>query len=135
MVSKEAVMGKWEEWEESANELAKVLRLDRHGRDSALGKVSDMLPELAEMVRVVTLGAVYARPGLDLKTRALCTIAALTVLGKEPILRDWIGNAIAAGVSKEEILEVIHQMGIYGGQPARIIALGAAKAAFEEMGV
>ena len=81
------------------------------------------------------LGAVYSRPGLDLKSRALCTVAALTVLGKEPLLRDWIGNAIAVGVTKEEILEVIHQMGFYGGQPARVIALGLAKQAFEEMGV
>ena len=128
-------MGEWEEWEASANELAKRLRLDRHGKDSPLGQASAMLPEAGKMVRTLTLGAVYSRPGLDIKTRALCTVAALTVLGNEPILRDWIGNAIAVGVSKEEILEVIHQMGIYGGQPSRIIALGAAKMAFEEMGV
>ena len=128
-------MGKWEEWEANAAELSKRLRLDRHGNEGPLAQAQDMLPELGEMVRTVLLGAVYSRPGLDLKTRALCTVAALTVLGKEPLLRDWIGNAIAVGVTKEEILEVIHQMGFYGGQPARVIALGLAKQAFEEMGV
>ena len=93
-------MGKWEDWEANAAELSKRLRLDRHGNEGPLAQAQDMLPELGEMVRTVLLGAVYSRPGLDLKTRALCTVAALTVLGKEPLLRDWIGNAIAVGVKQ-----------------------------------
>ncbi len=128
-------MGKWEEWEANAAEMSKRLRLDRHGESGHMAQSRDMLPELGEVVTTVLLGAVYSRPGLDLRTRALCTVAALTVLGKEPLLRNWIGNAIAAGVTRDEIVEVIHQMGFYGGQPAKVIALGLAKQAFEEMGV
>ena len=126
-------MGKYEEWQAAAADVAHRLGLhDRSNEpDSPRRNGEGMLPEVQEITRTVLLGAIYSRPGLDLKTRALCTVAALVVLGKEPLLRDWIRNAMSAGATKEEILELIHQMGFYGGMPARVIALGVARKAFE----
>jgi len=128
-------MGRYEEWESKAEEVSQKLGLHLRSQepDSPLSHGDDMLPELQDITRNVLLGAIYARPGLDLRTRALCTVAALTVLGKEPLLRDWIRNAINAGATRIEILELIHQMGFYGGMPARVIALRVAKQAFEGM--
>jgi len=77
-------------------------------------------------------GRHYARPGLDLRTRQLCTIAALTVLGGQtaPQLKINIEHTLAAGASREEIVEAIWQMAVYGGLPAAINGINAAREVF-----
>jgi 4-carboxymuconolactone decarboxylase len=70
----------------------------------------------------VVFGTVYARGGLDLRTRALCTVAALTVLGREPQLRAHLVGARNIGVPAEELAEVIRQMAMYGGFPCALNA-------------
>ncbi|MEM1361037.1 MAG: carboxymuconolactone decarboxylase family protein [Pseudomonadota bacterium] len=91
------------------------------------------VPGLAEMVINVSFGEFYRRPGLDIKTRYLATIAALTVLGAQtkPQLQVHVQNALNAGASKTEIAETIYQMALYGGFPAMINALNAAIEVFE----
>ena len=81
-------------------------------------------------------GGIYAREGLDEKTRWLCTVAALAAQGGQtrPQLKVNIGSARRAGASRREIGEVIVQMGLYGGFPAMINALNAALETFDEEG-
>src|SRR5437868_10623818 len=74
-------------------------------------------PDFADWVTEFALGRVWARPGLDLKTRSLCTVAALTVLGRINNLKTHIRGAIGNGATREEILEVILHMAVYGGFP------------------
>lgn len=90
------------------------------------------LPEMAETLVEWAYGRVYAREGLDLKTRQLCTVAALTALGGQtgPQLKINIENTRAAGASEREIFEVIWQMAVYGGMPAAINGLNAAREVF-----
>lgn len=104
-------------------ELERVLA-DRY--DSTLPGMSETLVEWA-------YGRHYAREGVDLKTRQLCTIAALTALGGQtaPQLKVNIQNTLAAGASQREILEVIWQMAVYGGMPAAINGLNAAMEVFD----
>jgi Uncharacterized homolog of gamma-carboxymuconolactone decarboxylase subunit len=46
----------------------------------------------------------------------LCTIGALTALGNGPRqLRAHINGALNLGISREEVVEVIVQMALYGG--------------------
>jgi 4-carboxymuconolactone decarboxylase len=105
-------------------ELESVLaeRYDRH------------LPGFAETLIEQAYGRYYAREGLDLKTRQIATVAALTALGGQtgPQLRINIEHALAAGASEREILEVIYQMAVYGGMPSAINGLNTAIALFEE---
>lgn len=105
-------------------DLEKVLaeRYDRH------------IPDFTETLIEQAYGRYYAREGLDLKTRQIATVAALTALGGQtgPQLRINIEHALAAGASEREILEVIYQMAIYGGMPAAINGLNTAIALFEE---
>src|SRR3972149_1691244 len=49
--------------------------------------------------------SLYARPGVDLRTRSLCTIAALAVLGHADVLRLHIFGALNNGVSQLETEE------------------------------
>ena len=96
-------------------------------------RYDDLLPEFSESLIEWAYGRHYARPGLDLKTRQLCTIAALTVLGGQtgPQLKINIEHTLAAGAGRAEIAEAIWQMAVYGGLPAAINGLNAAREVFE----
>lgn len=87
-------------------------------------------PDYVAWVTEFALGQVWARPILDLKTRSLCTVAALTVQGRIPGLKTHIKGAIGNGASREEIIEVILHMTVYGGFPDAWDGLAAAREVF-----
>ena len=93
-----------------------------------------LLPGMAESVVEFAYGRQYARDGLDLKTRYLATIAALTALGGQtkPQLKVNIQGALDTGATEKEIAEVIWQMALYGGFPAAINGLNAALEVFDQ---
>lgn len=97
-------------------------------------RYDDILPEFSESLVEWGYGRHYARGVVDMKTRQLCTIAALTAMGGQttPQLKANIEHTLAAGASQQEIVEVIWQMAIYGGVPAAINGLNAAKEVFSE---
>ncbi len=93
-----------------------------------------LVPEMAESLVEWAYGRHYTRGVVDLKTRQLCTVAALTALGGQtaPQLKINISNTRQAGATREEIAEVIWQMALYGGLPAAINGLNAAREVFAE---
>ena len=101
------------------------------------GKYDAMIPGMSDSLIEWAYGHHYARPGLDLKTRQLCTVAALTAMGgaTAPQLKVNIAHTLAAGASAREILEAIWQMSVYGGMPAAINGLNAAAEVFAERGI
>ncbi len=92
----------------------------------------DMIPGLRRLVTEWAFGGTWSRPALDIKHRSMATISALTVLGREPQLRNHIRNALNLGVTKEQVAEVILHVGFHGGVPASLNALRVAGEAFEE---
>jgi 4-carboxymuconolactone decarboxylase len=65
------------------------------------------------------LGGIMARPGLDLLTRQLVLVASCVTLGHaEPQLRAHAQAALAAGATREQIVETILQLTFYAGGPA-----------------
>ncbi|MEL7462442.1 MAG: carboxymuconolactone decarboxylase family protein [Pseudomonadota bacterium] len=105
------------------------------GMEEALrGRYDDLVPGLSRSIVDFAWGQHYAREGLDIKTRWLATIAALTALGGQtrPQLKVNVAAARRAGASQREIGEVIWQMALYGGFPAAINALNAAIEVFDE---
>ena len=91
-------------------------------------RYDDQIDGFAESLIEWAYGRHYARPGLDLRTRQLCTVAALTAMGGQtaPQLKVNIKHALAAGATRQEITEAIWQMAVYGGMPAAINGLNAA---------
>lgn len=91
-----------------------------------------LVPGFTDTLIEFAYGRLYARDGLDLKTRQIATVAALTALGGQtgPQLKINIEHALAAGASEKEITEVIFQMAVYGGMPAAINGLNAAMEVF-----
>jgi 4-carboxymuconolactone decarboxylase len=96
-------------------------------RPVAHGSLADDLLRLSDEL---VFGRVYTRPGLDLKTRSMLTVAALTVLGRDDYLRRHLQGALHVGVTPAEIKEILMQMAFYGGMP---VALKALRIAEEEI--
>ena len=91
-------------------------------------------PDLARFVVEFPYGDVYSRPGLDLKTREIATVAALTAMGHFQLqLKSHIEGALNVGCTRDEIVEVIIQMAVYAGFPAAINGIIAAKEVFDEL--
>jgi 4-carboxymuconolactone decarboxylase len=78
----------------------------------------DLSPEFAHLVTDFLAGQIWSRPNLDLRTRSLVTVAALTAIGRPNGLRLKIEMALNNGASKEEIVETLLQMAPYAGFPA-----------------
>lgn len=94
--------------------------------------LEDVAPDLGRFVVEFPYSEIYTRPEVDLKTRELCTVAALTVLGTIPQLKDHINAALNVGNSEAEIVEIIMQMSAYCGFPKAINGAVAAKEVFSE---
>lgn len=94
-------------------------------------KFSEINADAVDYLVKYCFGAYYCRPGLDLETRELCTVAALTVLARWPQLKSHIGGALRVGCSKEQVTEVVLQMQNYCGWPVALTGLEVAAEAFE----
>ena len=96
--------------------------------------LKDIAPDLGRFVVEFPYGDIYERPGLDLKSREIATIAALTAIGDtKPELKDHIKGALNVGCERQEIIEVIIQMAVYAGFPRAINGINIAKEVFEEL--
>jgi 4-carboxymuconolactone decarboxylase len=116
--------------------LEKLKEIDGEAGENVIESLKDIAPDLAKYTIEFPFGDIYSRPGLDLKSREIATVAALTALGNaRPQLKVHINAALNVGCSKEEIIEIIIQMAIYAGFPAALNAMFAAKEVFQERGM
>ncbi len=95
-------------------------------------ELEDIAPDLSRFVVEFPYSEIYTRQELDLKTREICTVSALTVLGTIPQLKEHINAALNVGNTPTEIVEIIMQMSAYCGFPKSINAMMAAKEVFAE---
>ena len=106
-------------------------RVDGKGGEAVVDSLRDIAPDFARYLIEFPFGDIYARPGLDLRSREIATIAALTALGNaEPQLKVHIAAGLNVGLTQEEITEAIMQMAVYAGFPAALNGLFAARAVF-----
>ena len=98
-----------------------------------LRSLESAAPDLARYIVEFAFGDIFSRPGLDLKSRELATVAALTAMGNSPAqLRAHIHGSLNAGCTQQEIIEIIMQMVLYAGFPAAINGVQAAQEVFAE---
>ena len=106
-------------------------RVDGKGGEAVVDSLRDIAPDFARYLIEFPFGDIYARPGLDLRSREIATIAELTALGNaEPQLKVHIAAGLNVGLTQEEITEAIMQMAVYAGFPAALNGLFAARAVF-----
>ena len=87
------------------------------------GPVAEIAPEFARMVVEFAFGDIYSRSALDLKTREMIAVAALTTGGHTQQLRQHVRAALGIGVNRAEVIEILMQSAIYAGFPAALNAL------------
>lgn len=100
--------------------------------DRALAAATPLTEPLQELVTEYVWGAVWTRPGLELKTRSLLNLAMMTALNRPHELGIHVRGALRNGVTREEVVEVVLQAAAYCGMPAAIDAMRVATAVFDE---
>jgi 4-carboxymuconolactone decarboxylase len=101
-----------------------------------LERIASHDPEFCMLFQKYVYGGMYRRQILDQKTRELCAITALTMRQAAPQLKNHIKATLTnLGAKKEEILEVILQMSIYGGFPTTFFGLTVYEEALKELGI
>jgi 4-carboxymuconolactone decarboxylase len=111
--------------------LDKLAEIDGQQGQKVIDSLADIAPDFARYLIEFPFGDIYSRPGLDLRTRELATVAALVALGNAaPQLKVHLHAALNVGCSREEIVEIIMQIAVYAGFPAALNGLFAAKEVF-----
>lgn len=113
--------------------LAKLREIDGEAGERVLESLDGIVPDFARYLIEFPLGDIYSRPSLDLKSREIAVVAALTALGNAaPQLKMHIQSALNVGASRTEDVETIMQMAVYAGFPAALNGLAVAKEVFAQ---
>ncbi|MGY2905857.1 carboxymuconolactone decarboxylase family protein [Bradyrhizobium sp. URHC0002] len=111
-------------------------KIDGEAGHKVVAALADIAPDFATYVFEFPFGDIYSRPGLDLRSREIATIAALAAMGNAaPQLKVHIEAGLNVGLSREEIVEILMQMAVYAGFPAALNGLFAAKEVFAQRDV
>ena len=98
---------------------------------SARDEVRQVAPKLIELSEKVLYADVWERPGLSKRDRSLITVAALVAMYRGDQLTGHLERALANGVTREEIGEVITHMAFYAGWPCAMTAGRVARKVFD----
>ena len=86
--------------------------------DRAIERTTPETEEFQDLITRYAWGEIWARPGLDRRTRSCITLAMLVALNREHELVMHIRAALRNGVTSDEIKEVLLQSAVYCGVPA-----------------
>lgn len=118
------------------NGLVKLAEIDGEAGQKVIDSLQAICPDLAKYTIEFPFGDIYQRSQLDLKSREIATVAALTALGHcAPQLNVHINGALNVGCTPDEIIEVILQMAVYAGFPAALNGMFVAKDVFISRGL
>jgi 4-carboxymuconolactone decarboxylase len=111
----------------------KLKEVDGEAGERVVESLRDIAPDFARYLIEFPFGDIYSRPGLDLRSREIAVVAALTALGNAtPQLKVHIHGALNVGCTRQELVEIMMQMAVYAGFPAALNGLFAAKEVFKE---
>ena len=91
-------------------------------RALARQQLGEIAPKLAEFTDGVLFGELWERPQLSKRDRSLVTCTALVAFGWTEQMKTHFPRAIAHGVKKEELIEMITHMAFYSGWPSAVTA-------------
>ncbi|MBV9839242.1 MAG: 4-carboxymuconolactone decarboxylase [Solirubrobacterales bacterium] len=102
--------------------------------DRALERSTEFTAPFQEFITRYAWGSVWAREGLDRRTRSCVTLALLAALGRENEIGMHVRAALRNGLEPAEIAEVFLQTAVYAGVPAANSAFALAQQVLEEEG-
>ena len=100
--------------------------------EKSIASADDFNRPLQELVTEYCWGAVWGREGLSKKTRSIINLAMISALNRPHELKMHVKGALRNGLTREEIREVLLQVGIYCGVPAAVDSFRVAREAFAE---
>ncbi|MET3893267.1 4-carboxymuconolactone decarboxylase [Bosea sp. OAE506] len=110
-----------------------LAEIDGAAGQAVIDSLADIAPDFARYLFEFPFGDIYSRPGLDLRSREIATIAALAALGHAvPQLKVHIRAGLNVGLTQTEIVEILMQMAVYAGFPAALNGLFAAREVFAD---
>jgi 3-oxoadipate enol-lactonase/4-carboxymuconolactone decarboxylase len=95
--------------------------------DEAVERTTDFTRDFQDLITRYAWGEIWARPGLDRRTRSCITLTALVALGRDDELAMHVRAAVRNGLTPDEIKEVLLQTAIYCGVPAANAAFAIAQ--------
>ncbi len=111
----------------------KLKEIDGEIGEKVINGLKDISPDLAKFIIEYAFGDIYTRNGLDLKSKEIAVVAALTAMGTaQPQLKVHIHGALNTKSTINEVKEVILQMSVYSGFPSCINGMNALKDVLKE---
>ncbi len=103
--------------------------------DRAIARTTDFDRDFQDFITRYAWGDVWARPGLDRRTRSAVTLAALVSLRAENEIAMHVRAALRNGLTPAEIAEILLHVAVYAGVPAANSAFAIARQVLEEEGL
>ena len=101
--------------------------------EKQMAAADDFTRPLQELVTEYCWGAVWGREGLDRRQRSMINLAMISALNRPHELKAHVKGALRNGVTRDEIREVLLQVGIYCGIPAAMDSFRVAREALAEV--
>jgi 4-carboxymuconolactone decarboxylase len=101
--------------------------------DASLARADDFNAAFQQMTTEIAWGMCWTRPGIDRKTRSMINLTMLSALNRGSELRLHLRAALTNGVTRDEIKEILMQVGAYCGIPACLEAFKIATEVFKEI--
>ena len=101
--------------------------------DASLARADDFNAAFQQMTTEIAWGMCWTRPGIDRKTRSMINLTMLSALNRGAELRLHLKAALTNGVTRDEIKEILMQVGAYCGIPACLEAFKIATEVFKEV--
>jgi 4-carboxymuconolactone decarboxylase len=121
---------------ESSYERGQAVRREVLGEgyvEQANARSSEFTGDFQALVSEFAWGTIWARPGLDRRSRSMITLTALIARGHHEELALHIAAALRNGLSRDEIKEVLLQTAVYCGVPDANAAFRIAQGVLEEI--
>ena len=91
--------------------------LKKLGREGMMMNHKEIYPDLYELSVGHLFGDIWTRKHLDVRDRELITLTTVVVLAYASGIQSHIRSAMHIGITKEQIMELLIQVGHYAGWP------------------
>ncbi len=100
--------------------------------DRAVAATTGFTQPWQDFITETAWGTIWARDGIDRRSRSMITLAVLTALGREHEIAMHVRAALTNGLTREEIAEVLLHTSVYAGVPAANRAFAIAQEVFDQ---
>jgi 4-carboxymuconolactone decarboxylase len=101
--------------------------------NSATASTTEFTAPFQDFITRTAWGDIWARPGLDRRSRSMITLTALVALGQTQEIAIHVRGALNNGLTRQEVSEIFLHAAIYVGVPAANSAFTVAQQALADI--